>query len=130
MGVSRNHTAMKVFVALATLVTLSSARPRFLVIPLEDVDFGATQMQFPVYRMPALARQARQVADEQDGLAAPRSYSPYANIERSDSEPSGSNAYAAPAAAASPDHVDYGAYTGNNGAFGWYTDHPVALTGH
>jgi hypothetical protein len=22
-------------------------------------------------------------------------------------------------------YVDYGAYTGNKGAFGWYTDHPV-----
>ena len=26
-----------------------------------------------------------------------------------------------------PDHVDYGAYTGDYGAFGWYTDHPVLL---
>ena len=41
-----------------------------------------------------------------------------------------SNAYAAPHAAAGPDHVDYGAYTGGYGAFGWYTDHPVLLTGH
>ena len=23
------------------------------------------------------------------------------------------------------DYVDYGAYTGGYGAFGWYTDHPV-----
>ena len=23
------------------------------------------------------------------------------------------------------DYVDYGAYTGSKGAFGWYTDHPV-----
>ena len=23
------------------------------------------------------------------------------------------------------DYVDYGAYTGKKGAFGWYTDHPV-----
>ena len=40
-----------------------------------------------------------------------------------------SNAYAAPAAGG-PDHVDYGAYTGGYGAFGWYTDHPVLLAGH
>merc|ERR1719211_933418 len=49
---------------------------------------------------------------------------------RRDSEPAGSNAYAAPHAApahAGPDHVDYGAYTGGYGAFGWYTDHPVLL---
>merc|ERR1739838_1185473 len=25
------------------------------------------------------------------------------------------------------DHVDYGAYTGSYGAFGWYSDHPVCL---
>ena len=24
-----------------------------------------------------------------------------------------------------PDYVDYGAYTGGYGAFGWYSDHPV-----
>ena len=44
--------------------------------------------------------------------------------------PPPSNAYAAPAGHAGPDHVDYGAYTGGYGAFGWYTDHPVLLTGH
>ena len=42
---------------------------------------------------------------------------------------SGPQAYGPPAAAphAGPDHVDYGAYTGGYGAFGWYTDHPVLL---
>ena len=28
------------------------------------------------------------------------------------------------------DYVDYGAYTGKHGAFGWYSDHPVLLFGH
>ena len=28
------------------------------------------------------------------------------------------------------EHVDYGAYTGGYGEFGWYTDHPVLLNGH
>lgn len=27
------------------------------------------------------------------------------------------------------DYVDYGAYTGGNGAFGWYSDHPVGNHG-
>ena len=27
------------------------------------------------------------------------------------------------------DNVDYGAYTGGYGAFGWYTDHPVGNYG-
>jgi hypothetical protein len=26
-----------------------------------------------------------------------------------------------------PDYVDYGAYTGGYGAFGWYADHPVLI---
>jgi len=26
--------------------------------------------------------------------------------------------------------VDYGAYTGGYGAFGWYSDHPVVLLSH
>jgi hypothetical protein len=26
-----------------------------------------------------------------------------------------------------PDYVDYGAYTGGYGAFGWYSDHPVLI---
>ncbi|TRY77112.1 hypothetical protein TCAL_00044 [Tigriopus californicus] len=29
-----------------------------------------------------------------------------------------------------PDYVDYGAYTGKKGAFGWYSDHPVLLGYH
>ena len=41
-----------------------------------------------------------------------------------------SNAYDAPPPSGGPDHVDYGAYTGGYGAFGWYTDHPVLLAGH
>merc|ERR1711992_515936 len=29
-----------------------------------------------------------------------------------------------------PDYVDYGAYTGNHGSFGWYSDHPVGSDHH
>ena len=31
---------------------------------------------------------------------------------------------------AGPDYVDYGAYTGGYGAYGWYTDHPVLIDYH
>merc|ERR1712127_1163840 len=145
-------TSMKVFI-LAALVAVSAARPRFLVIPIEDVDFEGSMGQLPVYRMPQLARQARMAQEEQDSYQSPlqspyetpkKQYAQsrdsgtyeeqgqYPQSERSDSAPSSSNAYnAAPAAHAGPDHVDYGAYTGGYGAFGWYTDHPVLLTkGH
>jgi len=29
-----------------------------------------------------------------------------------------------------PDYVDYGAYTGNHGPFGWYSDHQVGSDHH
>merc|ERR1719458_1466822 len=106
---------MKVLI-LAALVAVSAGRPRFLVIPLEDVEFQG------------LARQARAAQDEDSYQSAPYADAPYA--QERDAQASGSNAYAAPHAAAGPDHVDYGAYTGGYGAFGWYTDHPVLLTGH
>merc|ERR1712127_713910 len=155
-------TSMKVFI-LAALVAVSAARPRFLVIPIEDVDFEGSMGQLPVYRMPQLARQARMAQEEQDSFQSgqgqyvqssdstqlrrlqarkaqeeqdsfqsgpyeeqdPYAYKKEQQAERRGSAQSSSNAYAG------PDHVDYGAYTGGYGAFGWYTDHPVLLTkGH
>merc|ERR1711892_600565 len=113
---------MKVFLALTTIIAVSSGAPRYLVIPIEDVDFGNSNLarRFPIYSMPALARQARAAQEEDSYQIAPRQYEP---------DTSASNGYSAPAAGG-PDHVDYGAYTGGYGAFGWYTDHPVLLSGH
>merc|ERR1712025_926203 len=106
---------MKVLIALAALVAVSSGAPRYLVIPIEDVDFGNSNLRLPVSRMPGLARQARAAQWDQYQYGA---------------APADSNAYAAPAPDG-PDHVDYGAYTGGYGAFGLYNDHPVLLgTGH
>merc|ERR1719245_888017 len=102
---------MKVLISLCVAVAAVSSAPRYLVIPIEDVD------------MPSLARQARQVEEEDSYQVAPQPYG-------QDSQASGSEAYGAPHSApahAGPDHVDYGAYTGGYGAFGWYTDHPVLL---
>merc|ERR1711937_62324 len=109
---------MKVFIALSALVAVSCGAPQYLVIPIENVDFGNSNQRLPVNREPSgLARQAR--AAQEDQYQEPNF----------DAAPAASNAYAAPAAAG-PDHVDYGAYTGGYGAFGWYTDHPVLLAGH
>merc|ERR1712020_98172 len=120
MGLTIN--TMKLLLSLAVVVASVSAAPRYIVLPIEDVDLSALVGQtLPVYRMPGLVRQARQVEDELDSFQL---------APRRDSEPTGSNAYGAPHAApahAGPDHVDYGAYTGGYGAFGWYTDHPVLL---
>merc|ERR1712020_735268 len=125
MGHGAHIITMKLFLSLAVVVASVSAAPRYIVLPIEDVDLSALVGQtLPVYRMPGLMPQARQVEDELDSFQmAPQAL-------RRDSEPDGSNAYAAPHAApahAGPDHVDYGAYTGGYGAFGWYTDHPVLL---
>ena len=109
------------------VVASVSAAPRYIVLPIEDVDLSALVGQtLPVYRMPGLMRQARQVQAEDERELDSFQLGPL----RRDSEPAGSNAYGAPHAApahAGPDHVDYGAYTGGYGAFGWYTDHPVLL---
>merc|ERR1712133_183918 len=115
-----SHTDMK-FLILAALAAVASARPRYQVIDLDAMEEPrAVEMM-----MPGLARTAR-MAQEEDYQPAPY----YQADGRSDTEPAASNAYSAPAASAGPDHVDYGAYTGGYGAFGWYTDHPVLLTGH
>ena len=109
-------------------VAAVSAAPRYLVIPIEDVDMsGLAGASIPVFRVPGLARQARQLEDEDSYQIAPQ---PVPQAYPRDSEASGSEAYGAPHSApahAGPDHVDYGAYTGGYGAFGWYTDHPVLL---
>merc|ERR1711936_676214 len=78
-------------------------------------------------RNPGLARQARMAQEEQDSYQSAPSFLPpasqYADA-RDDSagSASGAPAYGAPGPAphAGPDHVDYGAYTGGYGAFGWY----------
>merc|ERR1712126_498727 len=114
-----SHTDMK-FLILAALAAVASARPRYLVIDLDAMEEPrAVEMM-----MPGLARTARMAQEENYQPA------PYYASDKSDSEPAPSHAYSAPAASAGPDHVDYGAYTGGYGAFGWYTDHPVLLTGH
>ena len=102
----------QLFLSLAVVVASVSAAPRYIVLPIEDVDLSALVGQtLPVYRMPGLTRQARQVDQP----------------ESRDTQPAASSGYSAPAGPAGPDHVDYGAYTGGYGAFGWYTDHPVSL---
>merc|ERR1719220_1591913 len=110
---------MKLFLSLAVVVASVCPPPPAIVLPIEDVDLSALVGQtLPVYRMPGLMRQARQLEDEEDSFQL----SPLSNRRQADSQTAGSNAYAAPHAApahAGPDHVDYGAYTGGYGAFGW-----------
>merc|ERR1719431_2062799 len=109
---------MKLLLSLTVLMASVSAAPRYLVIPVEDVDFSNfAGRTLPVVRMPGLVRQVRQT-QTQDEYRSPPTFS--------DSQGAGSAQYGAPPATG-PDHVDYGAYTGGYGAFGWYTDHPILL---
>merc|ERR1712002_99970 len=96
---------------IATLLAMASARPRYLVIDLDAVE-GPRPMDL----LPRLARQARMAQNEEDNYQSAPLYDQY---EPRDSQGSSSNAYAPPAPQAGPDHVDYGAYTGGYGAFGW-----------
>ncbi|EFX84189.1 hypothetical protein DAPPUDRAFT_315173 [Daphnia pulex] len=96
---------------LAAVVAAASARPRFLAIPIEDIQFLRGPAPYPGFapQQPALrVRRASPIDEERQGAASqPRASSSY-----------GGN-----------DYVDYGAYTGGNGAFGWYSDHPVGNHG-
>merc|ERR1712137_807468 len=131
MGHTTHITTMKVFVALCATIAAASAAPRYLVIDLQAAN-GMDQAflsSLPVMRNPGLARQARMAQEEDSYQSAPVPYEQFASPRDSEGSASGPPAYGPPAAAphAGPDHVDYGAYTGGYGAFGWYTDHPVLL---
>merc|ERR1711963_831301 len=83
---------MKVLISLCVAVAAVSAAPRYLVIPIEDVDMSSLMgASIPVYRMPGLARQARQVLDEEQDNYQSAPYS-----QDRDSQASGSEAYGAP----------------------------------
>ena len=52
-----------------------SAAPRYLVIPIEDVDMSVFSGQtLPVYRVPGLARTARMAQEEDSYQSAPAPY--------------------------------------------------------
>ena len=46
-----------------------SARPRYLVIPIEDVEF-MDNMQLPVYSMPQIQHRIRRQAPEEQAISA------------------------------------------------------------
>ena len=64
---------LQVIIAITSLIAVSSGAPRYLVIPIEDVDFTNSGLipSLPVYRIPALARQARAAQDEDSYQIAP-----------------------------------------------------------
>jgi len=145
---------MKQFVLSVVLcAAAASALPaRYIIIPLDDVEFVdqpayAPSMQQSYPQMMYNHRVARQLSEEEPVYSSPISSRPQQVANRREGIPSfidaigaagipgaadnlasGSSAYSAPPQGV--DYVDYGAYTGKHGAFGWYSDHPVCLNCH
>jgi len=98
-------------VVCVALFAVASARPRFIAIPLDDVQFVEVEdFSAPLIRV---ARQAGFQATEVE----------------SDAEETGRfqrGAFGGGGGGGDGhDYVDYGAHTGHHGAFGWYADFPV-----
>ncbi|XP_037079978.1 uncharacterized protein LOC119100889 [Pollicipes pollicipes] len=91
-------------VVLSVLLAVTVAMPRYVLVPLEQL-----QRLEPAPHV-RVARQAVLPDAESEQLVA-------ASDDRfvRQSEPSYGG----------PDQVDYGAYTGGQGAFGWYAGYPV-----
>ncbi|XP_053649293.1 uncharacterized protein [Cherax quadricarinatus] len=125
--------SLKLVLLVCVTVMLTEALPRYIAIPLEDVRMVPHVRSAPVY--PRLVRHVRSAPMYTQAQTQPQPRPSGTMIEaRSDgSEPQqadGSDRYERQAVAGyvgGSDHVDYGAYTGGYGAFGWYTDHPVCI---
>lgn len=85
-------------IAIAISLAVANALPRYVLVPIDDIAYMQPHVRVP--------RQVSQLDAEQ-----PEDKSDDRYVRQSDNY--------------GPSHVDYGAYTGGYGAFGWYTDHPV-----
>jgi len=96
-------------VVCVALFAVASARPRFIAIPLDDVQFVEVEdFSAPLIRV---ARQAGFQATEVESDAEETG-----RFQRGAFGGGGGDGH---------DYVDYGAHTGHHGAFGWYADFPV-----
>merc|ERR1719151_234933 len=104
---------MKVLAAILLLATLAQSRPnlKFISVPYDKVEFIPLPQQYN-YRVArsAFPQEAQPAFAIPDGIRAAE------ELIAAGSGPS--------PAIAGGDAVDYGAYTGGYGAFGWYSDHP------
>lgn len=98
-------------VVCAAFFAIASARPRFIAIPLDDVQF----VEVADFSAP-LIRVARQTGFQSRDAEIDAEES--ARVQRG--AHGGDHGH---------DYVDYGAHTGHHGAFGWYADFPV-IKGH
>ncbi|MPC75292.1 uncharacterized protein LOC123507559 [Portunus trituberculatus] len=113
-----------ILLVAVTCLLLAEARPRYLLVALPD--------------SPPLVRHTRSLRQYQPSRPAPiQAYEQYVPVQVVEEESPEHLAQASDLYhhRADPydhnDHVDYGAYTGGYGAFGWYSDHPVCINcGH
>lgn len=106
---------------VVALVCVVAARPRFIAIPIEDVEFVEVSSPYRQhdYHRP-LVRVVRRAVHPYQQTPAER----YEEPTPADTNRFERGAYGGDGGGGH-DYVDYGAYTGGHGAFGWYTDHPV-----
>merc|ERR1712066_226763 len=116
---SQTTLTMKFLAAILLLATLAQARPRYMMVPFDD-EYETPQVRF-IQHTPSLSRQGRSAFPDGPGVAGPAFAIPDTNRAAEGLIAAGSGP--SPAIAGG-DAVDYGAYTGGYGAFGWYSDHP------
>ncbi|KAJ9581822.1 hypothetical protein L9F63_003891 [Diploptera punctata] len=88
------------------VLAVVSARPRYIAIPLEDVQFiEVADYSSPLVRVTRQAGFQARDSDDEDSSRFQRG-----------AHGGGGDGH---------DYVDYGAHTGHHGAFGWYADFPV-----
>ncbi|XP_014252747.1 uncharacterized protein LOC106668464 [Cimex lectularius] len=98
--------AIFLFVLIA-FIEFTWCRPRYIAIPIEDVEFlEMSTVSKPQFRIP----REGQLHAVQD---FPQEQTPR------------DNRYQRQASGGHHDHVDYGAHTGHHGSFGWYAEFPV-----
>ncbi|XP_069982917.1 uncharacterized protein [Penaeus vannamei] len=112
--------ALKLVLLVAASALLAEAYPRYVAVPLR-----AAARSYPLYYSESRLRpvvSAREdsrpvvIIEEEEPQQWELDEASSDRYERQSGGYGGGN-----------DHVDYGAYTGGYGAFGWYSDHPVCV---
>merc|ERR1711956_14134 len=117
MGVLKNCPNHEGLCSNPPLATLAQSRPRHILVPYDD-EIEQPQVRFVPLPQQYNYRAARSAfpQGDQPAFAIPDGIRAAEEQIAAGSGPS--------PAIAGGDAVDYGAYTGGYGAFGWYSDHP------
>ena len=113
-------------VVAAACMLMADARPQYVLVPLQDMPLMRLARSLRHYQ-PAQARSGADYAPVDHG-----DYQNYAPVDHGEYAeevlvPQASDSYHHVDPHSHNDHVDYGAYTGGYGAYGWYSDHPVCV---